>query len=349
MKIAHIISASEDKLSGPKNSVSLLAKYLNKNTKSFNVVYSIESKHKFKFNGVDILPINMIDIKYFDFIIINGVYDFGFMKIARLARRFGVRYIFMPRASFMIRSISKSFYKKIPFLIVNLRNMFCSSAFFFLTDEEKAGSFFGSNKKSFVCGNIVDDFPRNFLEDRDKVIRFIGRFDINHKGLDFLIDAVYLSCEKIREYGWEVHLHGPEFHNGKSTLENKVDKLGMRDIVFFHDEVYEAEKKKLLNRSSIFVHTSRYEGQPQAVMESMAHGNAILITPGTNMASIVKSARCGKVSILDSREIAKSLIELISLPSSDLKALQINSFVYASNNFTGYSVSSSFIKILNEL
>ena len=349
MKIAHVITGAEEKLSGAKNSVTLFVKYLGKKSKTENVIYSANGSKPFLFNGKEILPVSALILEDYDLIILNGIYDFTLMKLAGVAASKNIKYVFFPRSSLMVNSLAKSWYKKIPFLLIYSLNFYWASGIFFLSEEEKKRSFFGTLKKSFVCGNIVDTVPFGIQENRKKIIRFIGRFDINHKGLDVLLGAVSLASKDIRDSGWSVCLHGPDQANELEILKSIASRSGIEDIVSFHDAVFQEEKFRLLSESSFFVHTSRYEGQPQAVMEAMAYGNAILITPGTNMTSIIRNANCGITCDFNKAKVAEGILKLIRMPHDQLQSMQFNAFEYAKKNFAGESVANCFVQSLCSL
>jgi len=349
MKIAHITSVIPDKISGPKNSVTLLAKYLTKCGNYESIIFSTKSAFTFSFNGFKIHPISEMRIADYDFISLNGVYDLELMKCAREARKCKVKYAFSPRSGLMIRSLKKSFYKKIPFLFFNALNIYGAELIFFLTEEEKRGSLVIPVNRSAICGNIVDNTPSCIQGRKKKVIRFIGRLDINHKGLDILLGAISQASKELRESAWSVCLHGPDHRDGLKELKRIASRMGVDDIVSFHDAVFQDEKFKLLRESSIFIHTSRYEGQPQAVMEAMAYGNVILITPGTNMTSIVADANCGITCASSVEGVAEGILKLIRMPQNELRSMQSNAHDYARRRFSGESVANCFLNSLRSL
>lgn len=349
MKIAHIITGTDEKLSGPKNSVTLLVKYLDKQVKTENTIYSVNGNEKFSFNGKGILPFGCLKLENYDLLVLNGIYDIRLMNLAREARKKKIKYIFFPRSSLMIRSLAKSWYKKIPFLLINFFNFYSAYCIYFLTKEEQIKSLLGSIKKNSICGNIVETIPIKIAQKRKKIIRFIGRFDINHKGLDVMLGAITLAAKEIRDGGWSVCLHGPDQANELRILKSIANSSCIEDIVFFHDAVFDEEKFNLLSESSIFIHTSRYEGQPQAVMEAMAYGNAILITPGTNMTRIVFDANCGITCALSEKMVADGILKLIRMPEDELRFMQDNAFEYAKKNFAGESVANCFDESLRSL
>jgi glycosyltransferase involved in cell wall biosynthesis len=349
MKIAHIISATDSKLSGPRNSVTLLVKYLSKIKASNNFVFSTQSNTPFVYNGTVIYPLHRMEINKFDLIILNGIYDVKLMDVAKRARRLNLKYAFCPRVGLMIDSLKKSWYKKIPYIIYHLNLIYNANTLIFLTHEERGRSLFGHLEKSIVCGNIVDRMPLKFNQNRKKIIRFIGRLDVYHKGLDLLMDAVSIVSNDIRSSSWSVHLHGPDHKSNLEKLKKKVYDNKIDDIVFFHPEVYEVEKYKLLNESSVFVHTSRYEGQPQAVMEAMSYGNALLVTPGTNMKSIIEKSNCGYVCNFSKEEISIGILKIIGLPENQIASMQFNSFNFAKKEFAGDGVANKFFKYLSKV
>jgi glycosyltransferase involved in cell wall biosynthesis len=52
-------------------------------------------------------------------------------------------------------------------------------------------------------------------------------------------------------------------------------------------------KAALLRRADVFLHPSRSEGHPMAVLEALAYGVPCLVTPVTNMAEEVAAAGAG--------------------------------------------------------
>lgn len=347
MNIAFIAPINYKKTSGPKNSVTLLANFLEKYGHQVRV-FSDTIDAEFYWNDICVHPLKGSNFTDVDYVIFNGVYNLNYIGAMINLYYKKVGFVLSPRSSLMRASMRKSYFKKKLFLLFFGFILNKSKAIHFLTDEEKVASLF-NNCDNFVCGNIVGDFPRYFNEEKSKIIRFVGRFDINHKGLDILIDSILMAADKIREKGWQVHLHGPEFEGGKMLLENRVNDYSFNDIVFFNEASFGSSKNGLLDRSSIFIHTSRYEGQPQAVMEAMAFGNAVLVTPGTNMSSIVNASGSGLACSLDKAEIASSIIKLISIPAQDLKEIQLNAFKFAKENFTGESVVQCFVENLTRL
>ena len=77
----------------------------------------------------------------------------------------------------------------------------------------------------------------------------------------------------------------------KEKLEDaRISVRSAREEVW--DDIQKKEKDgeevlRCLLACDVFVHTSRSEGMPMAVLEAMAMGRPCLVTPGTNMADVV--------------------------------------------------------------
>lgn len=343
MKIAHVVSAFPDRVTGPRNSVTLLSKYLNMFPGVESDVFSDVSVGDFVFNDVLVQPSSMLCVGNYDAVVFSGIYNRTNVALSRECRRLSVPYLISPRSSLVRTSLQKSWWKKFFFLFCYGRTYLKGcAALHFLTEKERDHSYYGK-RKSIVAGNIVNVMPGK--QTKKKIIGFLGRYDIGHKGLDVLMEGAGLARESLLEKGWALYMHGPDFKRGREQLERMLVKYNLEDVVVVGDALHGEEKHKFLDSISVFVHTSRYEGQPQAVMEAMRRGCAIMVTEGTNMGDIVRSANCGGVVLCDADSIA---LFFRTLPSdhADLSLMQKNAREYSEKNFNGEFVARNFFNQL---
>jgi glycosyltransferase involved in cell wall biosynthesis len=121
------------------------------------------------------------------------------------------------------------------------------------------------------------------------VFGFLGRLDKNHKGLDLLLDgfAIYIQNGGIGT----LELVG----NGEDMdfLKNQAAELGITDKVIFHGAKFGDEKFEHLANFDIFVHTSRMEGFPTAVLEAAAISLPCLCSEATNANDYLREWNAG--------------------------------------------------------
>lgn len=151
-------------------------------------------------------------------------------------------------------------------------------------------------------------------QDEKVHLLFIGRVALMHKGLDLLVRAL---SELPDNLGWQLDVIGPDEPGALKTLEAIMNGSGVEKKIRFHGPLYGDDKMEFINRADIFVHTSRYEGMPFAVIEAMAEGLPVLITSGTNMADLVQRQEAGW--IVSDEVTSEELEEIISLTPLDIK------------------------------
>tara|TARA_R100001244_G_scaffold25108_2_gene25225 strand:- start:15896 stop:20158 length:4263 start_codon:yes stop_codon:yes gene_type:complete len=123
------------------------------------------------------------------------------------------------------------------------------------------------NKVHIIPNGI--EFPANFkpYNSRKKTIVAVGRL-AEQKRFDRLIQAVSRIKEALLATEWHVEIYG-EGHL-RSELEELIDKLGVADLITLKGSTNDIES--VLNRASIFVMPSEFEGFGIALVEAMASG-----------------------------------------------------------------------------
>jgi len=157
--------------------------------------------------------------------------------------------------------------------------------------------------KVAVIPNFVRDLPpRSACPGPQGVsspyVLAVGRLDAQ-KGHDLLIRAFAKVSRDIP--GWRLVIlgEGPERH----TLSRLASSLGMSDSVMMPGVV--PEPAAWMYGASLFVHPSRYEGFPNALLEAMAAGCAVI------------AADCPS----GPAEIVRHGVNGVLVPSDDLEAL----------------------------
>jgi len=127
---------------------------------------------------------------------------------------------------------------------------------------------------------VIPNFVRTMPEPEEMIreegrlnpfILTIGRLE-KQKGHDLLIRA--FACVDAKQKGWRLVIlgEGPE----RSSLEKLAVNLGISDAVDMPGIV--KEPAEWLHKARFFVLPSRYEGFPNALLEAMACGCAVIAT-----------------------------------------------------------------------
>lgn len=146
---------------------------------------------------------------------------------------------------------------------------------------------------------------KSFAQPRDAWV-FMGRLAVDHKGLDRMVRA-YALCRKRGLSLPKLLLAGPDFRGGKAALVAQIASLGLEKEIELPGPVTGREKSVLLGRASLFLHTSRWEGLPLAMLDAMAHGAPCLVTQGTNFSGVIKQSRTGYCAGESDEQIADAM------------------------------------------
>jgi glycosyltransferase involved in cell wall biosynthesis len=176
---------------------------------------------------------------------------------------------------------------------------------------------------NLLPGQSVTTIP-NALDDRwltleapprsdDSCWLFLGRLALEHKGLDLLLEGYALAAADTRLP--TLVLAGPDFRDGSAWLRRRISELGIGAATRLIPPAFGDDKLRLLRSASAFMHTSRWEGLPFAVLEAMAAGCPVLVTPETNLADVVNEFGAGIVVDGTTRAIAAGLRELAAKPA----------------------------------
>jgi glycosyltransferase involved in cell wall biosynthesis len=233
-----------------------------------------------------------------DLIIFHSTYILEHILLVYEAVQRKIPYVIKPHGG-MTRGAQqvKQMKKKVGnFLFFNwmVRN---ASALHCLTEEEAFDVKKIWNRPVFVIGNGVDLPPPKMLANPGNKAElqfvFLGRLDIHHKGLDFLLAACAMIQESLRIFRVQILLYGSDVAGSRTKLEELINNYQVQDLIYVKDPVWGKAKEAVFQSADLFLHTSRFEGHPMAVLEALSYGIPCLLTPGTNMSAEVESAGAG--------------------------------------------------------
>lgn len=190
-----------------------------------------------------------------------------------------------------------------------------------------------------------------FARKADLILGFVGRIEMYHKGLDLLLRAMAILKSQHIEFNCKLFLVGP-FHrkNDKLAFNSVVESLGIKGNIKLLGPKFSEEKLRYFLACDVFVHTSRFEGMPMAVLEAMALKRPCLVTPGTNMADVVRQG--GGWECQPNPQSIAEAIKSIYKEKDSFQALGLKSHKLIQSQFTWHKVAqqlcAEYTKIIKQ-
>jgi glycosyltransferase involved in cell wall biosynthesis len=151
-----------------------------------------------------------------------------------------------------------------------------------------------------------------------RVALFVGRLDVEQKGLDLLLHGFQQATNREE---WVLVLVGPDWSGGLKTLNRMATQLGIDHEVCFWGPAFGREKFELLASADAFVCASRWEGFPFSVIEALASGLPCVVTAAADPMGLVARSGAGRTVDPGRREVAAAISELGRVGSADLRKM----------------------------
>lgn len=236
----------------------------------------------------------------FDLLHLHSIYLWPTWAAARAARQAGIPYLLSPRGMLVKDLVKrKSRFLKTAWLTLIEQSNLERSAAIHVTSRLEADDAlqFGYRLPAIVTipnGIDVSDLePQNVKSEistaNSGYLLFLGRLNWK-KGLDRLVPALTHLPEHVR-----LVLAGNDEENYQPVLEALADKHGVRDRITFTGLVRGADKVALLQNATVLVLPSYSENFGNVVLEAMAVGCPVAVTPEVGAADIVREYGAGLV------------------------------------------------------
>lgn len=141
---------------------------------------------------------------------------------------------------------------------------------------------------------------------------YVGNY-FEKKGVDTLIDACRLLCDKNFKFNLQLFGDGPL----KEVLAYQISELGLNDKVKLGGPISQEEVVRQITECHLFVmpcrkdSTGDMDGIPTVFMEAMAVGRPVISCPISGIPEIVRDGETGLlVPSNDSRALAEAIIRL---------------------------------------
>jgi glycosyltransferase involved in cell wall biosynthesis len=199
---------------------------------------------------------------------------------------------------------------KLPFYLVERRGLRTYKYFITITEKTKQTIRLYNKKAQInVIPNGVTSSDTAITKSSDgKYILYLGRIEMDQKGLDLLLDAYAEIADKTDV---RLVIAGSGTKKEESLLKKYIAAKGLQQKVDLRGRVEGADKKQLLHNASLVAIPSRYETFGMVVLEAMANRKA-LISFAIDGLNWVPEQCMIKVTQFDTSAMGKELLSLLT-------------------------------------
>lgn len=254
------------------------------------------------------------EVAGFDVLHLHSVFLWPTLVAAREASRVGVPYVLAPRGMLVADLIRRksSLIKRLWIALFERRTVQAAAAAHVTSEiEVDEMTRLGLNVRKFAVVPNGIDLPA--LQSTAKIankpyVLSLGRVNWK-KGLDRLIAAM------AHVPGADLVIAGNDEEGYRQTLDVLVAKHDLRERVSFVDHVVGDAKWALIQGAAVFSLPSYSENFGMAVLEAMACGVPVVVTPEVGLASTVSKVGAGIVVAGDAAPLGAAIAELLASPA----------------------------------
>lgn len=284
-----------------------------------------------------------------DIILFHGVYFYSYSVYAKMLYKRNIPYIIQLHGALSIYNFNKNRLKKrIAFYLFIKRFLKNAKSILYLSKDEYSRNIVPKINPSFNilpngCPTVKMNTNIGYENDQVEIV-FIGRIDFIGKGLDVLFEGLRKFNKK--EQLFHITIYGTGTSKNVTLLKRSLK--GLSNIVSYKGELYGREKDEVLRNCDVFLLTSRSEGMPMGVLEALSYGIPCIVTPETNVSSMIVENNAGWVSHLSSQDISETIILAVESIIKDKIKYRENAYGL-SKKLSWDVIAFKSIKILEEI
>lgn len=287
-----------------------------------------------------------------DIVIIHDFYYYQYAIIGFWLKILHIPFVQEPHGAFGRQAMHKSRLKKWIANNTLFRVLIKGSNAFIFTNEGEKNDAAYSKRKVYVVPNGVEEkvvdsqAEKSYNGEEEPTFYFLGRYDINHKGLDYLFDALDILDSKDEKI--IVNMYGIGSEEEIAYVHNRIDKI--RNLkVEDKGTIYDEEKVKALRKANVLLLTSRYEGSPMTILDALSYGNPCLVTPGTNVAEDIVSNNIGWKTELNAEAIAECILKAREVYRQNYTKYYDRCRKYVLDNFLWDKIAQQSVKVYKDI
>ncbi len=148
---------------------------------------------------------------------------------------------------------------------------------------------------------VVNNFRCHKAEKKELIsLLYLGRYDIQHKGLNFLLDTFKLLSSRRPDVRLTLYGDGPD----KDALLRRIDAENIQHVKVL-GPVFGEEKECALQHATLFIQPSKWEVFGISLIEAMMLGRPVALTEGCYLSATLRRNGLGLIIPFDPEKAAK--------------------------------------------
>ena len=278
-------------------------------------------------------------------LILHSAFLAGNLVAARMAARVGAKTVFTPHGAYdhdarQRNALLKRTWLGFERIIVNR-----SLAVHAFVDTETASIREVAPTVSIVTAPTPISIPQSHKwQGGGGYIAWLGRYDIEHKGLDLLIEAYRRIPKELRI---PVHLHGRNSKNTRDDVEALVESSGLSDIISVGGPIEGDEKLRFLASAEFFIMPSRWESFSIALLEVLAMNIPSIVSNTMPISKQLIQENAAIVASINVEELATCIEDAIINKVNIYK--KVFPLCFVQKNLTHEVVGHTFVQQIESL
>ncbi len=284
-----------------------------------------------------------------DLVVFHELYKPQYLKISKILKQAGIPYIIVPHGEMTAQAQKKKWLKK---KVANmlLFNRFAKSAVALqcLSQSECDAIKFKQNKIVATNGMDIPELTKTEFLKHGMCFVYIGRLEVQIKGLDLLMEAIALCKQYLIDNQCTFAVFGPDYKGRFAQVEQLIVDYDVGELVTLNHAVFGDDKLRELLKGDCFIQTSRTEGMPMGILESLSYGIPCLVTRGTSVGDLINDNNAGWVAETNAESIAQIIVRAVEEKQTLYKKSQ-NAVQLIKSDFDWNKVAHDTIELYKHL
>jgi glycosyltransferase involved in cell wall biosynthesis len=281
-------------------------------------IFPVTVSHSFKYSRALTTWLNS-NVTQFDAVHIHAVFNHACVAAARVCQKQGVPYVVRPLGTLDPWSMQQSAVrKKLFWQLLGKKMLDQASAVHYTSVGELSAtepSLRLSRGQVIPLGldieETLDMTSMRCESNNDQYVLVLSRLHAK-KGLDVLIEAFINLIEQPSFSSWRLLIAGEGDAEYVNKLKRMVASGNANESIMFLGWLSGPEKQKILKDAALLALPSHQENFGLCVVEALANGVPVLVSPHVNLSDDIKAASAGWVSEVNASALEACLAQALS-------------------------------------